>query len=243
MLQWLVRHQKNSEPDLKTFNNWAAKYRDKPFHRDTLKKAFKKLVNAGVIIIKKFFKWHVSRIELVFLWERKKSRSPDCDRDSTPPYPATSRTDGVQQQPNPPTREQAQIIELLKISGIQFEDYSPLWKFEPDEIEKAVRYYLTYPNIEEIRNPAGWLIQCLRKGWYHSTYLDRSPVKSPQLILLAWNLIKDYVKGCLKEPKLTLYEDNPLIHAVRSISDLKLGEAEIKRDPVYGDYCVKLTTD
>lgn len=196
LLRWLVRNPKNCEPDLKSFNNWVLKHREKPFHRDTLKQAFKKLVNVGVVIVKKLFKWHVFRIELVFLWARKKSRSPDCDRDSSPSNPAYSCQVGLQQQPLL-TKEQEAIVQQLKIAGIQFENYSPLWEFSEEEIDRAVTYYLQIPNIGDIRNPAGWLLKCLQKKWWRSTFLDTFKVTNPHLIAVAWDYIKNYVKAHL----------------------------------------------
>ncbi|MEM9539728.1 MAG: hypothetical protein AAGA60_09465 [Cyanobacteria bacterium P01_E01_bin.42] len=163
-----------------------------------MKIAWKKLVNVGVVeILKTYHTWHTFFIQIHPLWARKKSRQSDRDRDSYPPKPSAVRSGDVQQQPLL-TIKQQEIVQQLKIAGIQFKDYSPLWKFSEEEIEKAVLYYLQYPNIRNIRNPAGWLLDCLKYKWYRSTFLDTSKVKNPHLIAVAWENIKLYVKDCLQ---------------------------------------------
>ena len=63
--QWLLRHESQlelREIDLKDFNLWLGKKRGKPYHRETIKTAIKKLLDIGVVVGRKLG-------EYWYLWE------------------------------------------------------------------------------------------------------------------------------------------------------------------------------
>jgi hypothetical protein len=90
--QWMIHHpNQQKEPDLGQFNKWAAKHRGKPYHRDTIKIAWAKLVDTGVVRPLKRYTWKIWGIILRSVTllvnppqPRKRSRPSNCDRDQEP---------------------------------------------------------------------------------------------------------------------------------------------------------------
>jgi len=152
------------EIDLKhEFNPWVAKRRGKPYHRDTLKAAWDKLRNLGLIRVSKKYSWCVWSCLLVSLDQlkpRKKSRKRTQPRGFAPSKDSNLEQSHLQQQ-----HIFSQLLDQVKIK-LQPKYLKRLFKYSVDEVKKAIALYQHRCLTSVINNPAGWLIECLRNAYW-----------------------------------------------------------------------------
>jgi len=176
--QWLLSQGEGVElePDLKDFNDWITEHRGKPYNPKTLKNALQLLSEKQLISLGKKYNW--STWDMVVrplqflkkLWNKiplvgKKRHKPSAAKvENSINYHKRLE----QQQQN---KRDLQMIEseLLKV-GIKFQPkyLKRLLKFTLDEIRESIQLYEIRSLSEGIiiRNPAGWMMECLRNAWW-----------------------------------------------------------------------------
>lgn len=167
--QWLKREEEGEEqePDLQDFNKWVEKHRGKPFHRDTLKRAIAQLAELRIIRIVRAFTWRIYRLvcrPLEWLKPSKKARRRACDR-ALPPSNPISADDQVKQQQQSclPT-----ALDACTAAGIVFrpKDFDKIITYSTEELFLALNHFAVRGGHEKIRNPSGWLVECLKWQWW-----------------------------------------------------------------------------
>lgn len=152
------------EVDLKhEFNQWVAKRRGQPYHRDTLKGAWDKLRNLGLIRVAKKYSWSIWSCLLVSLDQlkpRKKSRRRGSPRGFAPSKPSNLDEHSLQQQ-----HIFTQLLDQVDIK-LQPKYLKRLLKFSQDELEKAIALYRYRSTTSHIHNPPGWIIDCLANAYW-----------------------------------------------------------------------------
>lgn len=176
--EWLIRKgevNKETEPDLKEFNNWIRRHRGKGYCRNTLKSAFGKLVECRVVNLVKRYTWSVAKIvtrPLEYLKPKRKLQKrnifDNLDRSN-----GSKHVDVVLQQ-------QQELITNNKLLfseyGINFnDDETEVLNRPRNEVLLAITCYqirdkgqVTHGNQikvtrGKIANPEGWIRSCLRK--------------------------------------------------------------------------------
>lgn len=152
------------EVDLKhEYNSWIAKHRGKKYHRDTIKRAWNKLVELKLIIVSKRYSWCVWACMVVSIDQlkpRKKSRKRNPPRGFAPSNPGNF----VEQ-----TEQQQHIFsDLLNSINVQFQPryLKRLLKFTKEELEKAITLFQIRSSTSPILNPQGWIVECLRNQYW-----------------------------------------------------------------------------
>jgi hypothetical protein len=151
------------EVDLKhEFNRYIAKHRGQPYHRDTIKRAWDKLVQLKLIIVSKKYSWCVWACTLLSLDQlkpRKNARRRDSPRGFAPSK-GSNLVEELQQQQHIFSR----LLEAVDIK-LQPKYLKRLLKFTKTEIEDAIALFKIRTETSEIKNPAGFIIDCLHNGW------------------------------------------------------------------------------
>jgi hypothetical protein len=179
--QWLNAHSdQQHEPDLADFNKWVRKHRGKPFHRDTIKLAWQKLIDSRIINPLKRFTWKVWRIGLKSISSlidskprpRKSSRLHKQIRDlGAETAESSSRVINSSSLINPDTR---QILRECEQAGFNFvlEENPRVLAYSLELVQIAIAYFeFRHPNQQardKIRSCEGWLIYCLE----HETWKE-----------------------------------------------------------------------
>ena len=152
------------EVDLKhEFNPWIVKRRVRPYHRDTIRRAWDKLRNLGLIRVQKRYTWAIWSCLLVSIDQlkpRKKSRKRSIPRGFAPSKGSNDNEAVIQQQ-----HIFSQLLETVQIK-LQPKYLKRLLKYTKDEIEKAIALYRIRCQTTAIINPAGWIIECLRNAYW-----------------------------------------------------------------------------
>ncbi|WP_016951242.1 hypothetical protein [Anabaena sp. PCC 7108] len=177
--QWLVsigKQEEELEPELKKeFNLWVEKHRGKGFHVNTIKNALSRLVDCGVVQILKQWSWHEVRIitfPLDFFKVKKNSqnrhsidkRQPSNDI-STEKGECSSSNNSISEED---ILEHEQVLTECEKVGIVFNPIqSPeILKYSLEDVKLAIALFFKRGGHEKIKNPQGWLLQCLRRCWY-----------------------------------------------------------------------------
>lgn len=178
--QWLIHTERpeEAEPDLKQFNAWAAKHRGKPFHRDTLKKAWDDLIEADIIHPIKQFTWAIWRVVIrpinLLLYPistpRKQSRFEENDRDSQPSN-ALVASDEVIAAAATDIKNDIRVV-TCEEAGITYSNPSFLRKFSLGKVRAAIALFfergghgVDCDGLPHISNPRGFVRDALEKGW------------------------------------------------------------------------------
>ena len=152
------------EVDLKhEFNHWIEKNRRQPYHRDTIKRAWNKLVELKLIIVHKRYSWCVYSCMMVSLDQlkpRKKSRKRNPPRGFAPSNPHSSEKELEQQQHI--------FSNLLNSVGISLQPkyLKRLLIFDLEELNEAIKLFKIRSSSSPIFNPQGWIIECLRNKYW-----------------------------------------------------------------------------
>ena len=167
MYEYLVQFEGENcaiEVDLKhEFNEWVAKRRGNKYHRDTLKRAWDKLRNLGLIRVNKQYTWAVWSCMLISINQlkpRKKSGKRSSPRGFAPSK--DSNCDDTNRQ------QQHIFSDLLSRVNIKLQPkyLKRLLKFSKNEMEKAIALYQFRSSTSIIHNPPGWIIECLHNAYW-----------------------------------------------------------------------------
>ena len=177
--QWLLRHESQlelHEIDFKDFNKWLGKKRGKPYHRETIKTAIKKLLEIGVVVGRKlgqyWYLWELRLNNTSNLFEQAKaSFNPNSPDETTEqPSEAQLKKEVFKQQ-------QQLIIQLLEQHNLPISKdliKRHCWK-NISEWESSIVLFYCRGGQEEIKNPPGWLNQCLKYRWWEEQELTAAP--------------------------------------------------------------------
>jgi hypothetical protein len=175
--QWLLRQGEQGEeiePDLGEFNQWVKRHRGKGYCRGTLKAALAQLVDLRIVNLIKQYTWKIVKIvtrPLEWLKPKKNlhkqnptDNSPTSNTQSSekPEY-SSSNSDIPSEHP-----DKREILEVCANAGIYYDPDVPceVFNYSLDEVKQAVECYEARLGGEQINNPPGWLISCLRWRWY-----------------------------------------------------------------------------
>ena len=180
LLRWLLRRAKLNEifeleVDLRLFNEWVAKIRGTPYDRKTIREAIAQLdeqTQGLVLISKRYSPWVMKLIirPLSLIQgsnSQKLGKTPKLTTEK-PMYSAQHKQRLIEQQ----QQDISKIDNFLTNLGL---NYTPdailkLWRMagkSVTEVKNAVELMLFQHSTQEkkIRNPHGWLYDCLRSGW------------------------------------------------------------------------------
>lgn len=172
------RKTNEAEPNLKEFNEWAEKHRGKPFHRDTLKIAWRQLQESGVIHPLKEFTWAIWRViirPINLLLEpickpRKISRILKCDRGLEPSNPSNV-ADEVSAAAAINSNK-SEVVTICEENGITYTKPSAISWATVAQIKAAIALFfhrggfaLDADGFPRVENPQGFLIDAIKKGW------------------------------------------------------------------------------
>jgi hypothetical protein len=213
--QWLMRQGQIAseiEPDLSEFNAWVAKTRGKPYAHNYLKKIFEILVSSRVVQVIKQYSWKITKLlvrPLSWLNPPKKPREKNL-QNSNSSYKTDSSNDisaepVVNSSSNTLTPTTAEFEELERQHEIltacaEYEIYFDpnkrttrhLFEFDIEDIRNALKHFTLRGGHQEIKNPQGWLINCLRECYWADEQFSLSGFIQ---VLKSWfpsNLPRDY---------------------------------------------------
>ncbi|AVH73828.1 hypothetical protein [Nostoc sp. 'Lobaria pulmonaria (5183) cyanobiont'] len=213
--QWLIRQGQIAseiEPDLSEFNAWVAKVRGKPYAHNYLKKIFDILVSCRVLQVIKQYSWKITKLlvrPITWLNPPKKVREKKLYNQNSSydldPSNKISVDEEVCSSSNNLTPTTAEFIELERQHEIlsvcaEYQIYFDpnkrttrhLLEFDIEDVRKALKHFIFRGGHQEIRDPQGWLISCLRECYWADNLLDSSGFIE---LLKSWfpsNLPRDY---------------------------------------------------
>ena len=195
--QWLMRHGQIAseiEPDLSEFNAWVAKTRGKPYGHNYLKKIFDILVSCRVLQVIKRYSWKISKLfvrPLSWLNPPKKPREKNLQNNNSS-YKKdlsndTNAESGVNSSSNNLTPTTAEFEELERQHDIltacaEYQIYFDpnkrttrhLLEFDIEWVQSALAHFVKRGGHQVIKNPQGWLINCLRECYWADNSLNFS---------------------------------------------------------------------
>lgn len=180
LLRWVLRRAKVNqvaeiEIDLRVFNNWVAKRRGSPYDRKTIREAITQLDESSrglILVTKKYSPWVqklvVRPLSLVAGQKPQiKDKIPKVTTEK-PMYSTEHKKRAIEQQ----QQDISKLDSFLSNLGLK---YTPdailkLWRMagkSVEEVKQGVELMLFQNSTQEekIRNPQGWLHDCLRYGW------------------------------------------------------------------------------
>jgi hypothetical protein len=193
--QWLLREGRvgtEIEPDLSEFNEWVSQSRGKKYSHQYLKKAFDLLLDRRVIQIIKPFCWKINRILVRPIdWLKPLKKCPKKNLQSynqsynSQPSNPTSADEGDYSSSILNSSEQAyieeeqqrqhEILTLCAEHEIFFnpEKQPEVLTYDVEDVRCALEHYKRRGGGKfdcfgnpKILNPQGWLINCLRNGYW-----------------------------------------------------------------------------
>ncbi len=195
--QWLMRQGgigNEIEPDLSEFNATVAKSRGKGYAHNYLKKIFDILVSTRVLQVIKQYSWKITKLvvrPLSWLNPPKKQREKKL-HNSNSSYDLQASNDKsvdaeVYSSSNTLTPTTAEFIELERQHEIltacaEYEIYFDpnkastrhLFEFDIDYIKEALNHFVKRGGHKRIKNPQGWLIDCLRECYWQDEMFSLS---------------------------------------------------------------------
>jgi hypothetical protein len=191
LLGWILRRAKKNqvdeiEIDLRVFNAWIAKNRDRGgFDRKTLKEAIAQLdeKTKGHVLITKSYTWAIHKIlvrPLFFVLQQDPQ-----NEEGTPKLPTGNPMFGEDHKIRVYEQQQqdiSRIDHLLRQVNLIF-DRDALYRIyrlanqKVDEVVNAIELLLCRNSSKAISKPNGFIIECLKKGW-HLTF---NPLYEPEL--------------------------------------------------------------
>lgn len=168
-------HDQELEPDLKDFNRWVEKHRGKGFCRLTLKNALSQLIDLRVVDLIKQFTWSIVRIATRPLdWLKPKKNLRHRNKTYNPQAPNQQDADGDSCSSSNSTLTEEELAEHEAVltecenAGIPFSPtQSPeILEYTHEEVKAAISLFNQRGGHKKIKNPQGWLINCLRRRWY-----------------------------------------------------------------------------
>jgi hypothetical protein len=181
--QWLLRQGEEGseiEPDLGDFNQWVKRHRGKEYSRVTLKTALAQLIEHRVVQLIKKYTWKIVKILTRPLeWLKPKKNLPKRNSTYTSPTPNPQSAEEPEYSSSIPLDHpnQVEILAVCANAGIYYDPERPceVFSYSLDEIRAAVEFYQARVEFgQPIKNPPGWLIDCLRWRYYDQpTVIDR----------------------------------------------------------------------
>ncbi|MBO1050405.1 MAG: hypothetical protein HEQ10_23130 [Dolichospermum sp. DEX182a] len=181
--QWLVHNYKSEEevePDLQAqFNAWIKKHLGKERSPNTIKDALNRLIECGAIRKIKQWNWHEVRIIFFppyFFVVKKNSqnrhqidKTQPSNNQSTETPPCSSSN--INHDPiidEEDVAEGEKVLDACEAAGIVFNPIkSPeILQYCLEEVQLAIELFQQRGGHQKIKNPQGWLLQCLRKYWF-----------------------------------------------------------------------------
>lgn len=187
--QWLMRQGEIAaeiEPDLSEFNAWVAKSRGKPYAHNYLKKIFEILVSCRVLQVIKQYSWKITKLlvrPLSWLNPPKKPREkklhnhnssynsqPSNDTNAEPEVNSSSNSITLTTAEFEEKELQHDILTACAEYQIYFDPNKRttrnLFEFDIDYIREALNHFAKRGGHQAIKNPQGWLINCLRECYW-----------------------------------------------------------------------------
>ncbi|MEL6580037.1 MAG: hypothetical protein AAFQ14_09810 [Cyanobacteria bacterium J06621_12] len=181
LMMFIMRRAKpflaqNLEIDLRLFNNWVKRHRGKGYDRKTLKAALAQLDESskGLILIEKTYTWAIHRLLIRPLSFVLSQNSPKTAK--TPQTPTLNPMFGAEHKKAVDRQQQHNISRLNTLFqkvGIKYDQHALLriWRLagkSMDSVSEAIEMLLHRHSTQAkaIPNPQGWLIDCLKYGWY-----------------------------------------------------------------------------
>lgn len=182
--QFLVHRYKENEeiePDLdKEFNAWVKKYRKDPFSINTIKTAFNRLIECEAIRKIKQWSWHEVRIITFppyFFRVKKNSQNHHQIDKKQPSKPHSTETplgsSSIDINHDPDIEEEIiaeceKVLDACESAGIVFNPIqSPqILDYPLEDVKMAIALFHQRGGHKKIKNPQGWLLQCLRREWF-----------------------------------------------------------------------------
>lgn len=182
LLRWVLRRAKPNqvveiEIDLRVFNKDIARGRDRGgYDPKTLKLGLAQLdeKTQGLILITKSYTWAIHKVivrPLAMVLEtnsQNRNKAPKLNRGNPMFSEDRKKAIALQQQQNI-----SKIDTLFKNVGINFthDALNRIWRLSGkclDNIVKSVELLLHRhsTSCEKISNPQGFIVQCLKDGWY-----------------------------------------------------------------------------
>ena len=162
--------------DLKQINKSIARYRGRPYDPKTLKEAIAQLdeLTFGWFVITKTYNWHLHEV-MVYPVEMVLQKLSE-NRDKTPKLNRGNPMYSEDHKKNQDEQQQQEISKLDSLLGkiglkFTYDNLRRLWR-EADKswnnVERAIKYMLKANGSQSkgVRNPHGFLVECLRWGWY-----------------------------------------------------------------------------
>ena len=213
--QWLMRQGEIAaeiEPDLSEFNESVAKSRGKPYAHNYLKKIFEILVSCRVLQVIKQYSWKITKLivrPLKWLNPPKKPREKKLQNHNSSsdldPSNHKSAEDQVYSSSNTLTPTTSEFIELERQHDIltacaEYEIYFDpkkrttrhLLEFDIEDVRLALKHFVKRGGNQAIKNPQGWLINCLRECYWED---DMFSLSNFIQVLTSWfpsHLPRDY---------------------------------------------------
>lgn len=191
LTRWQLRRAKLNEPseieiNLRIFNKEVAEQRiDGEYHRKTLSTAMKRLdseSNGMITIMKRYSPWVyrvlIRPLSFVERIESAKCASTPKPTTGNPMYDAEHKKRAIEQQ----QQNISKIDALFSKVGLKYDRSALLkiWRYSGkclDNIVSSVELLLYRHSTQEkeIGNPNGFIIECLRDGWYKDFDLNYEP--------------------------------------------------------------------
>ena len=213
--QWLMRQGQIAseiEPDLSEFNAWVAKTRGKPYAHNYLKKIFEILVSSRVLQVIKQYSWKITKLlvrPIAWLNPPKKPREKKLHNHNSsydlPPSNDTNAEPGVNSSSNSLTLTTVDFEELERLHEIltacaEYEIYFDpnkrttrhLLEFDIEDVRNALKHFVKRREHQVIKNPQGWLINCLHNCYWEDEQITLSGFLQ---LIKSWfpsNLPRDY---------------------------------------------------
>lgn len=186
--QWFVKMGEGLEleADLQLeFNNWVTKKRGKPYDPKTLKSAIAQLNDNSIIKIVRRYSWKIYKLFLRPLdWLTPKKKSQDQGEISA--FHGSNRTTAESEVNNNNNividdeiiEEAEKVLTVCEENGIVFNPVkSPeILDYSLENVNMAIECFIAAGGHEvdrfgrrKIRNPQGWLLKCLRYGYWEKT--------------------------------------------------------------------------
>ena len=163
------------EIDLRVINQWVKKIRGKGYDRKTLKAALAQLDGCtdGLVLIGKTYTWAVHKVvvrPLSFILAQKSQDTGKTPKLSTgnPMYSDEHKKRSTEQQ----QQNISKLGNILRKVGLNYSQHAinRLWRLSGksfESIKESIELLLLSHStqVEKIKNPQGWLVNCLKYGW------------------------------------------------------------------------------
>ncbi|MFM2310821.1 MAG: hypothetical protein RLZZ04_97 [Cyanobacteriota bacterium] len=206
MLRWILRRAKLNqvdeiEIDLRVFNSWVGKFRNKEYDRKTLKEALGQLdeLTQGHILISKTYTWAIHKIivrPLFMVNSQTGNKVPKLPTGESMYSDDHKKRLFEQQQ-----QDISKLDTILNNLGIKFtlDNVTKLWRMAGksfSEVQTAIEYMLHAHSTQKtpVSNANGWLVDSFKYGWHKGFNLNYQ-VELPRFV--SNSEIANFVNGLI----------------------------------------------